>query len=105
MTIVDQSAATRRFQQGLRYLLETNRDGALRADAESVLAIVTVMAYLGAYAFPNENLYGLKREMVAALQAIRNQGDIEVIVSRALELAEIFRRPWSEPQATGSPTI
>ncbi len=51
MTVINQEAASRRFHQGLLYFLGMSNGGHDAVDPESFLAVVTVMAYLGAYAF------------------------------------------------------
>ncbi len=105
MTVIDQAAAMRRFHQGLYYLLGTTNQGREKADPESFLAIVTIMAYLGAYAFPEDNLYHVKKKIIAALDPVKDCADIDAVVDKAIHLAEVFRRPWSEPGAPGEPTI
>lgn len=104
MTVIDQAVAMKRFHQGLYYLLGFHESGE-GAHADSFLAVVTVMAYLGAYAFPQENLHGLKVKMTAALEPFQSSIDVESTVARAVQLAEVFRRPWSEPGSTGEATI
>ena len=105
MTVINQAAASRRFHQGLHYLLGTSNGGRQAIDADSLLAVVTVMAYLGAYVFPDANLYELKKKLVATLEPL-NSVDIEAVVEKAAELAQAFRRPWSEePSPTGDKTI
>lgn len=106
ITVISQDSAMRRFHQGLYYLLGTTNQGREKADTESFLAVVTVMAYLGAYVFPEDNLYHVRKKMVAALEPFRESADIEAVVEQATELAEVFRRPWSEtPSAMGERTI
>lgn len=64
------------------------------------------MAYLGADAFPDDNLYHLRGKLVAALDPLRDcAADIKAVVDKATGLAEVFRRPWSEPGAVDEPTI
>lgn len=105
MTVINQSVALRRFQQGLYYLLGTTNQGREKADSESFLAAVAIMAYLGAYAFPDDNLYNLRERLIAALDPLKDAADIEAVVEKATELAQVFRRPWSEPGAEDGPTI
>ena len=105
MTVINQPVALRRFHQGLEYLLEMKRQGKEDVNSESVLAVVAIMAYLGAYAFPGDNLYHLRARLTAALDSLGDGTDVKTMVDRATELAEVFRRPWSEPGAGGEPTI
>jgi hypothetical protein len=106
MTVINQAAASRRFHQGLHYLLGVSNGGRQAIDAESLLAVVTVMAYLGAYVFPDANLYELKKKLVATLEPLNAVADIGAVVEKAAELAQAFRRPWSEePSPTGERTI
>jgi hypothetical protein len=106
MTVINQAAASRRFHQGLLYLLGMSNGGRSAIDPESLLAVVTVMAYLGAYVFPDANLYEVKQKLVATLEPLRSIVDLETVVEKAAELAQAFRRPWSEePSPTGEKTI
>jgi hypothetical protein len=106
MTVINQEAASRRFHQGLLYLLGMSNGGREAVDSESFLAVVTVMAYLGAYVFPNDNLYDLKKKLVATLEPFNARADIDAVVEKAAGLAQAFRRPWSEePSRTGERTI
>ena len=106
MTVISQAAASRRFHQGLHYLLGMSNGGHQAIDAESLLAVVTVMAYLGTYVFPDANLYELKKKLVATLEPLNAVVDIEAVVEKAAQLAQAFRRPWSEePSPTGERTI
>ena len=106
MTVINQEAASRRFHQGLLYLLGMSNGGQDTVDPESFLAIVTVMAYLGAYVFPDDNLFGLKKKLVATLEPFSARADIDAVVEKAAGLAQAFRRPWSEePSRTGERTI
>ena len=106
MTVINQEVASRRFHQGLHYLLDMSNGGQEKIESESLLAIVTVMAYLGAYVFPDENLHGLKTKLVATLQPFDALVDVGTVVERAADLAQAFRRPWSEePSRTGERTI
>ncbi len=104
MTVINQAAALRRFHQGLFYLLGTTRQGETEVDQESFVAILAVMAYLGAYAFPGGNLHDLRKRLVAVLEPLKDTADIQAVVEKATALAEVFRRPWSEPGAD-EPTI
>ena len=63
------------------------------------------MAYLGVYAFPGENVCGVKQQMIAPFEPLRDGTDIDVILEKTLRLAEVLRRPWSEPPNPGEPTI
>ena len=47
----------------------------------------------------------LKEHMRAALAPLENSADIEVVVERAAQLGEVFRRPLSEPGTPGETTI
>ena len=105
MTVISQPAALRRFHQGLYYLLGITNQGREKTDSESFDAAVAIMAYLGAYAFPDDNLYHLRQKLIAALDPLKDCADIKAVVEKATDLAEVFRRPWSEPAAEDGPTI
>jgi hypothetical protein len=104
VTLITQDAASRRFEQGLHFLLEKTNLAREGLDDETFLAVVAVMGYLAAYVWRDENLYGVRKQMVTVLEPWRHTTDIERIVSRATELAQVFRRPWSEP-LNDPPTI
>lgn len=105
MTKINQAAATRRFHQGLSYLLGTSGQGR-KPDPEMLLAVATVMAYLGAYAFPDCNRHELKQRMLFTFEPLKKDAvDVDPLVDRALDLAEVFRRPWTEPGDPDGPTI
>jgi len=97
MTTINHEVAARRFHQGLYYLLGITDRGRKNAEPESVLAVSIVMAYLAAYAFPDCNLYDLKQRMVVALEPLKSAVHVESLVHKAVDLAEMFRRPWTEP--------
>jgi hypothetical protein len=97
MTVINEAAASRRFHQGLFYLLGKSNGGRETVDPESFLAVVTVMAYLGAYAFPDDNLNGLKKRLIAMLEPFSAGADVEAVVEKAAGLAEAFRRPCGTP--------
>ena len=82
MTVINREAATKRFHQGLYFLLGMSKGGREPVDADTFLAVITVMAYLGAYVFPDENLSGLKKRLIATLDAFSEQADVETIVDR-----------------------
>jgi hypothetical protein len=106
MTVINQAAASRRIDQGLHYLLGMSNGGRQAIGADSLLAVVTVMAYLGAYVFPDANLHELKKRLVGTLEPLNAIVDTEAVVEKAAELAQAFRRPWSEePSPTGERTI
>jgi len=105
MTVINQAVALRRFHQGLYFLLGATNQGREKADSESFHAAVAVMAYLGAYAFPGDNLYNLRERLVASLSPLKDCADINAVVEKATEVAQVFRRPWSEPGAVDGPTI
>ncbi len=105
MTSINQQVAARRFHQGLFYLLGIIDQGRKNPEPDSVLAVSTVMAYLAAYAFPNCNLYDVKQRMLVALEPLKSSVNVESLLDRALELAEVFRRPWTEPGDPDGPTI
>jgi hypothetical protein len=65
-------------------------------DPKDVMGVVSVMAYLGAYAYPDANLYHLRQAMMVALEFLKPKMDVELLVNRATEMAEVFRRPWTE---------
>jgi hypothetical protein len=104
VTLITQGAASRRFEQGLHFLLEKTNMARETLDDETFLAVLAVMSYLAAYVWRDENLFGVRKQMVALLEPWRHTTDIERIVSRATELAQVFRRPWSEP-LSDPPTI
>ena len=105
MTTINQAVAARRFHQGLFYLLGITGQGPSEAASESTLAVATVMAYLAAYAFPDCNLYDVKQRMLLAFEPLKTAADVESLVDKALRLAEVFRRPWTEPGNPDGPTI
>ena len=105
ITAINQAAAARRFHQGLFYLLGSSNQGCEKLDPEILLAVTTVMAYLAAYAFPDGNLYDVKQRMLLAFEPLRNVVQIEPLLDRALALAEVFRRPWTEAGNPNGPTI
>ena len=105
MTTINQAAATRRFHQGLFYLLGNSDQGRKKPDSDIVLAVTTVMAYLAAYAFPDSNLYDLKQRMLLAFEPLKNVVEVEPLLDRAIALAEVFRRPWTEAGNPDGPTI
>jgi hypothetical protein len=51
---------------------------------------------LGAYAYPDANFYHLRQAMMTALEFLKPKVDVELLVNRATEVAEVFRRPWTE---------
>lgn len=104
MTEITQLAAQRRIQQGLDYLLKVTNEGQTSGDPRDVLAVTTVMAYLAAYAYPDGNLWEIRQHIIDALAPLKRCTDTEALVMKATALAEVFRRPWTEPQA-GGPTI
>lgn len=105
MTTIKQEVAARRFHQGLFYLLGMTDQGRKNPEPESVLAVSTVMAYLAAYAFPDCNIYDVKQRMLVALEPIKSAVDVESLLDKALGLAEVFRRPWTEPGDPDGPGI
>ena len=104
MTVINEGAAQRRFDQGLDHILGITNLGQTTGDPAEVLAVTTVMAYLAAYAFPDGNLWEIRQRMIAALDPLKTCTDVEALVMRATTLAEVFRRPWTEPPTDG-PTI
>ena len=102
---VTQAAAARRFHQGLHYILGMTDRGRNTAGLEDLLGITTIMAYIRAYAFPEGNLFDLKQRMLLVFEPLRDSVDAESLVDRALRLAEVFRRPWTEPIDATGPTI
>jgi hypothetical protein len=105
MTTINQATALRRFHQGLFYLLGMTDQGREKPAPEIILAVTTVMAYLAAYAFPDDNLYGVKQRMQLAFEPLKSAADVEGLLNKALDLAEVFRRPWTEPGDLDGPTI
>jgi hypothetical protein len=105
ITSISQAAASRRFHQGLFYLLGSSDQGRQKPDPEVLLAITTVMAFLAAYAFPGGNLHDVKQRMLIAFEPFKNVVDIEPLLDRALALAEVFRRPWTEAGNPDESTI
>lgn len=61
-----------------------------KLDDESFLALLTVMGYLGAYAFRDHNLFEVRKKMVELLEPLRDSVDIEARVLKATELARCF---------------
>ena len=104
-TVITQEVATQRMQQGLFYLLGVGDRGQKNPDAESVLAVSTVMAYLAAYAFPECNLFEAKQSLLSAFGPLKNTVDAERVLDKAFQLAEVFRRPWTEAAGRDGPTI
>lgn len=96
-TIITQEVASRRLHQGLFYLLGALDDLQRNPDPESVLAVSTVMAYLAAYALPECNLTEAKERLHFAFEPLKNTIDTKLILDKAFHLAEVFRRPWTEP--------
>ncbi len=105
MTRITQPAAERRFHQGLHYILGMTDQGRKTADLEELLAITCVMGFLAAYAFPGCNLYEVKQRMLLAFEPLRSSIDVELLLDRALKVATVFRRPWTEPGDPTGPTI
>lgn len=105
MTTFNQAVAARRFHQGLYYLLGITDQGRKKPEPESLLTVATVMAYLAAYAFPGCNLYDVKQRMLVAFEPLKSAVDVESPLDKALDLAEVFRRPWTEPGELDGPTI
>ena len=105
MTVINEDVAKRRFHQGLYYLSGLAAKPEAQIKFETALPVLSVMAYLGAYAYPGGNLYDLKQVMIAALEPLKGELDVESLVDRALEISEVFRRPWTEPCPPGERTI
>ena len=105
MTRINEDVAMRRFHQGLFYLIGAATKEDRKIEGDTVLAVTSVMAYLGAYAYPGGNLYDLKQVMKGAFEPLKSKMDIETTIDRAIEIAEVFRRPWTEPGAQGESTI
>jgi hypothetical protein len=105
MTRITQHAAERRFHQGMLYILGMTDQGRKTPDPGELLAVASIMGYLAAYAFPDCNLYDVKRTMVLAFEPLSSSVEVERLVDQALKLAEVFRRPWTEPGDPTGPTI
>ena len=105
MTVISEDAAKRRFYQGLNCLFEMAAKQDQELDCETVVAVLSVMAYLGAYAYPSGNLYDLKQVMLLAMEPLKEKLELEPAIDKALELAEVFRRPWTEPCPLSGNTI
>lgn len=105
ITAINQEAATRRFHQGLLYILGSSIHCPGKPDADVLLAVTTVLAYLAAYAFPDGNLYDVKQRMLLAFDRLKNVVEVEPLLDRALALADVFRRPWTEAVNPNGPTI
>ena len=58
--------------------------------------VVSIMAYIGSYAYPDRNLCEFRQVLMLALEFLKPKSDIELIVNRATDNAEVFRRPWTE---------
>lgn len=104
MTRITQQVSERRYHQGPLFLAESYVRGQAGLSSDDVLATLAIMAYIGAYAFPDVNLHGLKQRMLSEIQVFLPP-DSEQLVDRALSVAKVFRRPWTEPGAAGEPTI
>lgn len=105
MTVITEDAAKKRFHQGAYYLLGMAANAETKLSPQTALPVLAVMAYLGAYAYPGGNLYDLKQVMVMALEPVQDKLNVVSLVDQALEYAEVFRRPWTEPGSAGEPTI
>jgi hypothetical protein len=105
MTKITQPTAMRRFEQGLQALADIRHTEEDSVKTEVQFAVVAIMAYLGAYAFPKENLYGLKQKLRDALADEFTPDQIERVIDRAVDVAECFRRPWEESGSREEPTI
>jgi hypothetical protein len=95
MTTITQESAGRRFHQGAYYLmgLVAKSD---RLDPQEVIGVASIMAYVGTYAYPDKNLFEFRQVMTLALEFLKPNMDLEMVVNRATENAEVFRRPWTE---------
>ena len=95
MTTITQESASRRFHQGAYYLLGlvANSD---HLDPQEVIGVASIMAYVGAYAYPDKNLFEFRQVLTLALEFLKSKMDLEMVVNRATENAEVFRRPWTE---------
>jgi hypothetical protein len=96
LTAMSHESAERRFHQGAFYLMDMAAWSDKEFDPKDVMGVVSVMAYLGAYAYPDANLYHLRQAMMTALEFLKPKMDVELLVNRATEMAEVFRRPWTE---------
>ena len=96
MTVITEEIAKRRFHQGASYLMGLASRSKEELDPQEVMGVVSIMAYLGAYAHPDSNLYDIRQVLKVALDFLKPNMDIELLVNRATENAEVFRRPWTE---------
>ena len=101
MTAITQEAASRRFHQGATYLMGLTAKSKGPLDPAEIIGTITIMAYLGAYVYPDKNLHGLKQAMHVALEFLSKKTDLDALIDSALDNAEIFRRPWSEETPKG----
>jgi hypothetical protein len=103
VTKITKDKAIRRFNQGLIYLIGAVTTDGKGIQGDEILAVASIMAYLGAYG-SDQNIYGFKQAMNLAFEPLKTKIDVESTVNRAVEIAEIFRRPWTEP-GEEEPTI
>lgn len=96
MTAITEESAKRRFHQGVFYLTGLASRSDKELDPQEVMGVVSIMAYVGAYAYPDRNLYEFRQVLTLALEFLKAKIDIELLVNRATENAEMFRRPWTE---------
>ena len=96
-TRITQSAAARRFDQGLNHILTITDQGRKPINLEELLGTTTIMAYIAAYVFPDANLFELRQRLLLAFVPLQGSIDTELLIERATSLAEVFRRPWTEP--------
>ena len=89
MTRITQASAERRFHQGLLYLFGVTEHGLQTAEPGAVLAVLTTMAYLAAYASPGCNLHGLKERMMLELEPLVDPSDGESFLPLDLDVAAL----------------
>ena len=101
MTAITPETANKRFHQGLMYLMGLTADPKAELNREEICGVVSVMAYLGAYAYPEKNYHGLKQVLSLALEFLASRTDVNVIIETSMRNAEAFRRPWTEEPSPG----
>ena len=91
--------------KGLNHILTITDQGRKPINLEELLGTTTIMAYIAAYVFPDANLFELRQRLLLAFVPLQGSIDTELLIERATSLAEVFRRPWTEPSDPIGPTI
>ena len=94
--VITKEAAERRFRQGLEFLhISASHHGSI--DLQTAIGVVAVMSYLGAYAFPDDNIHLFKQRMRQFLEPVGDSIDVDLVIDQGVDISEVFRRPWTEP--------